>query len=346
VQATQNQPVRSIPSRLFGAGILAVSQLAACSSPPPTTATLREQDTRGIRESEPAPHKEPVTQTDPAAARIDNEHLAWSELRPLLEEAAGGMVLREVALDHAIARECAEKGVRISERDIEAEQSLLMQSVERDAAAPAADAASMMDSIRRNRGLGETRFRQLLERNAKLRALVRDSIEVSDDEVEQALQIRYGARYRIRVISTASEHDAADLRSELVKTEALDVAFARAAAIKSTDPSSARGGLTEPISPADQSYPVAIRRLLPTLEQGQISPVVALERGFAIFILDSRIGELKRPEGGDLSVRDEIRTRKERVAMEEAARRLLAKVSVAPLDRELEWSWQAIMRQR
>jgi hypothetical protein len=255
-------------------------------------------------------------------------------------------VLRDLALDHALALECTAKNVHVSAPDVDAEQALLIQTIERDAKAEQADAGSLVNSIRRSRGLGEVRFRALLERNARLRALVRSSIEVTEIEVEQASLIRYGPRYRIRVIVTTSQREVADLRAELAKSDALDVAFARAATLKSIDPSSVRGGLSEPISPVDQQYPEAIRKTLPVLKAGVISPVIGLDTGFAICLLDSVVPELPRPAGNAESVRSEIERRKERVAMEELARRLLAKVSVAPLDSELNWSWQSISRPR
>lgn len=318
-------------------------------SQPPTPAELRKQDFRGISESARASQSESPS-TDPtvpaAAARIDNQPISWASLQPLLAEAAGGTILREVALDQALKDECAFKGVKVSDADIDLERDLLLSSIERDAAAGAADSGVLLESVRRSRGLGPLRFKDLLERNARLRAIVRSTVTISDDDVEQALLIRYGERYRIRVIITVAQRDAIDLRTELSKQPALDVAFARVAAIKSIDPSSVRGGLLEPISPADQLYPESIRKLLPTLEPDAISPIVGVDKGFAMCILDSRIPATDRPAGAAESASKEIRIRRERLAMEEAARRLLARVKVAPMDSSLDWSWQGLSTKR
>lgn len=347
VHTPQNQLCRA-RAYLFGTGLVLVSALSGCRPAPSTSDALHKQDTRGLEQSAKLARSEsPIPPSaDSVAARVDNEPVPWSALRPQLEEAAGGTVLRDLALDLAIGAECEARKIKVARAEVDAEQSLLMQTVERDTAAQPAEALSMLDSIRRGRGLGEVRFRALLERNARLRALVRDSINVTDSEVEQASLIRYGPRYRIRVIVVATQHVAADLRAELVKASALDVAFARAALLKSTDPSAVRGGLTDPISPVDQVYPEAIRKALATLEPNTITPVIGIDSGFAICMLDSRVPESERPQGSNDAIRDEIKRRKERLAMEDLARRLLARVNVAPLDSELAWSWETITRQR
>lgn len=320
-----------------------------CTSKPPTSSELRQRDFRGVSEAASASRSESPFSTagiQNPAARIDHLPVPWSTLQPLLAESTGGTILREVALDQALQTECTFRNIKVSDADVDLERDLLLASIERDAAAGPADSGVLLESVRRSRGLGELRFRQLLERNARLRALVRSNVVTTDDEIEQALLIRYGDRYRIRVIIIAAQHEANDLRNELSKQPALDVAFARAAAIKSTDPSAVRGGLLEPISPADQLYPASIRNLLPLLEATSISPIVAVDKGFAMCILDSHIPAAERPQGAAESAAKEIRVRRERIAMEELARRLLARVKVTPIDAALDWSWRNLQSTR
>jgi hypothetical protein len=287
--------------------------------------------------------QQPTARSRPEApARIDGVQVTWEEIVPLMAEASGGLILREIALDRAVRAACDTRGITVDEAAIDAERTRLMESIERDAAAGAADSAVLLDSVRRNRGLGEARFARLLERNARMRALVAREIGVNDAEVRQAIQVRFGERYRIRVIVTTDEREAMQLKEELAKASSLDVAFARAAALKSTDPSAVRGGLLEPISPADQSYPETIRFLLPTLQAGQMSPVVAVDRGFAIALLDSVIAGVEPPPDASEAARAEIRVRKERIAMEDLARRLLAKMEVVPVDADVAWSWRML----
>lgn len=324
---------------------LAAVAVAGCTSAPPTAAELRRQDEQGLaqtsRVSKPAAG-EPTNNQPGVVARIDSQPVTWSELDPLLAEASGGLILREFALDRALKAECEFKGIKVTDAEVAQERELLLSSIERDAAATPTDSGVLLESVRRSRGLGELRFNQLLARNARLRALVRSTVSVSEDDVEQALLIRYGERFRIRVIVTATQRDAIELRDELSKSPALNIAFSRAAAIKSIDASSVRGGLLEPISPADQLYPESIRKLFPALKSDAISPVVSVDKGFAMCILDSTVAATERPADAAQSASKEIRVRRERLAMEETARRLLARVEVAPLDPSLDWSWRAL----
>ena len=62
------------------------------------------------------------------------------------------------------------------------------------------DAERLLDTIRKNRGLGEVRFARLLERNARMRRMVAPGVQVSQEEVAQAFRMLHGPKYRVRVI--------------------------------------------------------------------------------------------------------------------------------------------------
>ena len=310
-----------------------------CSAQPATSAQLRKDDLKGL----PPKVEQPVVQSEAQrpAARVDGAAVMWEELQPLLTEASGALIVREVALDRGVRAECERRGIVVTPEQVEDERTRLAESIQRDAATEPADSGVLLETIRRTRGLGEHRFTALLERNARLRALVRKSVEVADWEIEQALQIRYGERCRIRVIVTAAEQEAIRLKGEIEKSPAPDVAFARSASLKSTDASAVRGGLLEPISPVDQTYPQSLRSLLPSLEEGKVSAVVAVDTGFAIALLDARIPSTAPPRGADVATREEVRIRKERIAMEDEARRILARMEIVAIDADLAWSLRA-----
>jgi hypothetical protein len=326
---------------------IGISVLAWGCAARPTADQLRREDFRGLQPVVKAPARPPTAMGSQSAAMINDSPVSKEELAGLLDEAAGAMVLREIALDRAVEEACRGRGIEVKEADVEAERTRLLDLIERDAKAAPADAGSLLERLRRSRGLGEERFARLLRRNAGLRKLIEPTVEVSAADIEQALRIRYGQKFRIRVIVTANESDAVRFKAELEKeTSHLDIAFARRAVVSSTDASSARGGLLDPISPADQTYPESIRLLLTRLEPGVISPVVAVEQGFAIVLLDSMIAGEAPAEGAEKDAETQVRLRKQRLAMEEAARRLLAGMKVVPLSPGLTWSWQASAEDR
>lgn len=335
-----NQPFVSIVARVAfaGAGWVAaasgVAGGAGCARP--GTQSLHERDLRG---ASTVPNRL-ITAQD--AARINGRAVPWEELIPGLSEAAGATVLREVALDRAAEDECRRRGISITDAAVRAEEDRLLESIGSRASAQRTESGAMLETVRQTRGLGPFRYAALLRRNAMLRALVRDEVELAPHEVEQAMLMRYGERFGVRVIVTDTEREAIALRAQLAKEGAgLDVAFARMAMERSVDPSAARGGVIEPINPVDPAYPAALCAALPDVPPGQMSGVIAMERGFAILLATGKVPAVNPPENAADLVRMEVRVRKERIAMEMAAKRLLSGTSITPLTPELEWSVRA-----
>src|SRR6185436_2088559 len=99
----------------------------------------------------------------------------------------------------------ADSGIAIPQHDTDAEQQLLTQTLADEAKLTPEQAQTMIGDLRRSRGLGPVRFQDLLARNAKLRALVRPTVEVSAEEVDQSLAAEFGPKARIRVITAPTQ---------------------------------------------------------------------------------------------------------------------------------------------
>ena len=274
------------------------------------------------------------------AALLDGQPITWDDLRPLLAEAAGGAVLQEVALDRLLAPLLASRGLSVTADDVAAERRLMIDTLVQEAAATPADAERLLARVRASRGLGDVRFARLLERNAGMRKIVAPEVEVSSDEIAQAFEMRHGAKYRVRVVVVPTSAQAAQLRTEIADAPGdRAMTFASAASKVSTDPSAARGGMSEPISTVDPAYPAAVRRTLRDMKPGDLSQVIALDRGYALLLLE----EIMPPDGAVLAdqadrIRVDVRARRERLAMDDLARRLLKTANLSPMDRSLAWS--------
>jgi hypothetical protein len=280
-------------------------------------------------------------------ATVDGRPVTLSDLRPALLEAAGAVALEEAILDRALDREVASAGLKVTEADIQRERDALAEALRRDARADPNDAERLIENVRRSRGLGETRFAAQLARTAKLRRLVAGTVNVSDEELRTAHEMRHGVAYRTRVIVAPTEREAAKIWSDLNQpgTGDLSTRFAEAAMKESKDPSAPRGGLLGPVSPSDPTYPAAIRSLLETQAPGTVSPVVGLERGFALVLVEERIeGDGMTLEQSGPALREELTRRRERLAMDDLARRLLVGAKVVVQDRDLRWSWESRAR--
>lgn len=277
---------------------------------------------------------------DVAPAVLAGRSITWEDLRPLLAEAGGRAAMDELVLDRLLEDELRRAGITISPESVEAERTRFASGLSEEVSTPA-DATNILDRVRRRRGLGPERFERLLRRNAALRALTAGSVEVGEDEIRLAHEIRAGERFEIRVLITATEAAAAAARARLLEggEPVASEDMAREAIATSIDPTAPRGGLLEPISASDPAWPSSVREALPGLSPGSLSAVIALDRGYAVLYLERRIPATGASLASSRALLERtLRRRKERVASEELARRLLAGADLTVFDASLRWS--------
>lgn len=271
------------------------------------------------------------------AAYVNSEPIGREALWQASMEAVGGVVLEEAILDAVLAERLKAGGLTIDAAAIDAERRLLLASLADDEQ----QAGRLLAELRERRGLGPLRFEQLLRRNAALRALVRDEVVVGDAAVREAFEAQYGPRYEARLITV----DTLAAASEIVRRARAGESFIDLAIARSTDPSRAQGGLLEPISPADATYPQAIRTVLAQLQPGEVSEPIALERGLAVLKLERR---LERSPVEYERVKEEltqrVRRQLERLRMQQLARGILAEADVVVLDPTLKAQWDQSVR--
>ena len=118
----------------------------------------------------PTQPKQPPTRADTAAI-IDGTPISRRGLDVRLAEATGAVVLEEAALDLLLDRELAAAQLTIASTAAQDERNLLVQSIIDESRVDAEQAERTITQLRYTRGLGPTRFNDLLIRNAKLRAL-------------------------------------------------------------------------------------------------------------------------------------------------------------------------------
>lgn len=274
-------------------------------------------------------------------ALLNGDDITLEALRPAMVEAAGALALEEVALERLLARECARAGVRIGSEEIAAERRLFVAAlVGVRGASDASEAERLLAQVRRERGLGEHRFESLLRRNAMLRALVAPTVEVTQESLAAAYERRYGEQFRCRLITVDTLAETASVRRRLDSGEP----FSTVAAMVSTDSSAERGGIIPPISPADPSWPDAVRRTARGMTVGEVSAPIALDSGYAILVLDEVIpapsGSPPTVESDRATLETDVRLEQERLQMGILARRLLSEARISVIDRSLERAWR------
>lgn len=267
------------------------------------------------------------------AALINGRQINWGELRPLLNEAAGADVLEEVILDSMLQRQIDEAGIIITDADIRRERDLLLRTMSDDPNV----ARRVLEQVRNRRGLGVRRFDRLLERNARLRALVADRVNVTDEQVRRLYEVTHGPKRQARLMMLPD----LSMAQQAIQRVREGRSFADVAVEWSTDQSAARGGLLEPISRQDARYPSALREELWSLQVGEISTPVLLENQYAVI-------QLVRTVAADDVAFDDVqsdlrrtaRINQQRILMDELVERIMADVSVTIFDESLREAWK------
>lgn len=315
-----------------GGLLLTVLLLTACGS----TSGVRSGDAsarQGASAESDASLSSTGGDTGRPVALIDGSPIQWSEIRPILLEAAGAAALEELALDRLIAIELARTGRSVSKADIDRERDNLLASLSPDRNI----ATRLLDEVRRRDNLGPKRFEDLLKRNAGLRMLVRDEVRLSPEALAQAYDMTAGPKRQVRIITISTLTEAERTLDRL----RAGAAFSDVAADVSTDRSAVRGGLLEPFARSDVSYPQALREAVFSLSPGQLSSPILLDNGYAIALLEREIPatgaslESMRPQ-----LERSVRLAQERLLMDQLARRLLRESRITVIDDDLNESWR------
>lgn len=250
-----------------------------------------------------------------------------------MTEAAGAIALEEYILDQAVEKEVQSAFLAIGPDDLAAERKLLLESLNEDPDT----ALRLLDELRYREGLGPARFQALLRRNASLRALVRDQAQVTEEAVRRMHEILHGPRRQARLIVVPDLFAAQDVIARHTAGER----FGDIAVEVSIDSSAARGGLLEPVSRYDPTYPEALRKAMWSLFSGEVSAPILLEDRYAVLLLVRNLeGDgLPLEETGDALSRI-VRLNQERLLMDQLARRLAGNVSVTVFDEALKDGWQ------
>ncbi len=266
------------------------------------------------------------------AALVNGKSMTWGELRPTLNEIAGAEALQEVILDREIDRALGDAGITLPPDAAAGERKVLLESLSDDVN----QAIRLLDELRDRQKLGKVRFEALMRRNAALRALVKDKVDITEEAIGRMHELMHGPKRQARLM-VLPDLETAQAAINLVKS---GVSFADAAVEMSVDSSASRGGLLEPISQVDPAYPESLRQTLWSLNPGDMSGPVLLDNRYGVLMLIKRIsGDGSQVKEMKPALERMVRLQQERFLMDQLARKLLADVQVTVFDDELHESW-------
>lgn len=272
------------------------------------------------------------------SAYLNGKAVTQAELYRVLAPSYGGEALAEILLDRAVKQRLQQERITLRQTDLDAEKQRLLASLDADPD----QAARLLREMRTQRGLDEKRFESMLRRNAGLRTMIRDQVTINEAAVSQAYTLRYGKRYRVRLIVTGSLDALTRARRQVLN----GASFTDLAIDLSTDISASQGGLLSPISPADPTYPKAIRDALPKLTTDtpakRLSPAIALDQGYALLWLEDiqTPGNAPTLDAARAELEAAVRSDLERVRMRQLARTLIEQTDVVVLDPLLDKAWK------
>lgn len=261
----------------------------------------------------------------------------WSELQPLLAERAGAVAIEEALLDRQLERLLAERSLQLDPSATERERTELLESL-----SPDADRAErLLSELRAVQGLGERRWSGLLRRNAMARLLVQDQVTMTGEAVEAVLDSTYGARRVCRVIAVPDLKTCAEARRRIDTGQP----FGEVAAMLSTDSSAARGGLVNPVSRLDPTWPLAFRQAAWALAVGGTSAPILVNDAYVLVRVESETPAAppQDPQAARRTAEREVRRNQERVRMEALVTGLRqAQRDAVILDESLRDGWTRV----
>ncbi len=329
-----NRRLRGVLPRVVCISLCSI--VAACGSSQTGDTILRDSRVGASTNSNaPLRRTQESRASDGVIALVNGQPIRMDQILPALKEAAGAQAIEDAALDLVLAEDARRAGITITDAEIAAERTLFLESIyDAGLAGPNQSAEEVLLNVRRARGLGPVRFNALLKRSATLRALVSQDVLVTDEMIALAWEIEHGEKRGARIIATATLADA----QRAIDDMRAGTDFSEVAVRRSTDVSAARGGIVEPISPLDPTYPQAVRTALTRLEPGESSPPLVVDNGYAIV----QLTEIIPADGVTLNdsrtmIRRRVRLQEERRRMSELAERLRRRAQVTILDPALQF---------
>lgn len=267
-------------------------------------------------------------------ALMERDPITLMDMRERLLEAVGGEIIREMRLEHALRVRLESERIELADADIQAEEIRLLAELNDDPDV----AHRLLQVLKKAEGLGQTRYRSLLWRNAALRALVQSDVMVDAEAMRLVWKITHGPRVRVRVVVVPSFSRAANVVEKLNEGED----FTRLAVDWSIDSSRDRGGLLDTFSTVDPSYPTALCQAIDSLEIGAHTNPVLLGDRYLVARLEERLpADGMTYESLEAELHKQARQSQERMLMQEEVYRLRNEPDMRLFDGALEASFKA-----
>ena len=284
---------------------------------------------------------------DRALATVNGRPIERSELVGLLIRGRGLPLLQQIILRDLARQEAERLGRRLSSAEIDHEYDLTLQGARFDGkdvkALTPVRREQLIDEWTRNRGVPREELRVAMTRQAHLRLIVREDIEITTEMLEVEYRRVHGEKVEVRHIQLAAERVYSQIRERLARGDrfedlVMDYSQNRL--------SREKAGLLPPFSADDRDTPPIFVKAAFALAPGQVSNPIEAEGSHHVLKLERRISADEVPFD---EVREELRrnlhARLVAERMEALGSQLLMRAKIRIDDRALREQYRRHLRQ-
>jgi len=222
--------------------------------------------------------KRPRVEPDPVAT-VNGKPISRGRLEDVLLRARGAQVLEQLIVLDAAENAAAERGLTVTEADVEREYNLALTRMTQALSSVAPDAKPdekaerVLDAVLAERNLSREEFRLGIAANAFLRKLAEADLTISDEDLRAEFDRKHARQVQVRHIQLATQAEVARTREALAQGSD----FAELAGKYSANTASAKsGGLLDPFSAEDEQVPALMRQTAFALTPGAVSETIRI----------------------------------------------------------------------
>jgi len=240
----------------------------------------------------------------PNVAVVNGRPIPHRDLIDLLLRSHGVIVLEQLIGLNLAEAAAAERGLSVGQTDVDREYDRalrhLAEPLSSTTSAPfdRQSAERLLETVLAQRNVSPEEFDLVIRRNAFLRKIAEAETVVTDQQLHQEYERRYGERVQVRHIQLATLAEVERVRERLAAGEGFGEMARRYSANKS---SAAELGLLAPISAGEEDVPALLRQVAFSLNVGDVSDAVRIGEWFHLIKLEA----LLAPEAVEF---EEVRT--------------------------------------
>ena len=255
-----------------------------------------------------APAAAPTAKTPQVAAVVNGEPITNQDLGRECLRRYGKDMAEEFVNTRVLADACTERGIQVTTQEVDAE---VEQIAKKFGLAP----DRWMQLLRDERGFSPEQYRtQIVWKTLALKKLTARELQVTQEEIKQGFETEYGPKVRARMIVVSQRALADKVRAEAAANPRN---FGKLAEKNCEDASiAAAGGAIPPI--CKHTNDQAFEKAAFSLQEGEISPVMAVADKFVILLceklIDEQVVSPKNIDAAQKRIADRLKENKLRTA--------------------------------